>query len=247
MNDSVLLIKGREEEYSQATARRKQKAEAKAASQPPASAAARTAGEEPAVGSACAAAPLSGNAPAVAAASAAAAHVGNTPAMANKPFRRKPDGTTWRLFWVQTGAGGVPVQPLAMEPVEPEFPDLPPPPSPSSIPNIAITAEALAWTPDKLKKDSQKKTWPWRHAPDWPLPDYERYVRNKGNEASSVQIAKDGIKYFFSLLEVQGAKDDIIALFVILYKEKIAAKVFDLPILSTEFHWTRNLCEFAEF
>jgi hypothetical protein len=62
-----------------------------------------------------------------------------------------------------------------------------------------------------------------------------------------LQIAKEGIKYFFSLLDVHGATDDIVALLVVLYRESIAAKVFDLPVLSPEFHWTRSLNRFTEF
>jgi hypothetical protein len=174
--ESVLLRKGREEECAQARARYKKKAEAKAASQSSTSAAVPPAGIASAVAAASAPAPPAGNAPAVAAASAAAAHVGNAPAMAEKPFRRKADGTTWRLFWVQTGPRGVPVQPLVMEPVEPEIPCLPPPPPPNG-PCITIKPEALEWTRDKLKQDSLKKQWPWRGAPEWPLPDFERYVR----------------------------------------------------------------------
>ena len=59
--------------------------------------------------------------------------------------------------------------------------------------------------------------------------------------AKTVGIATQGVAYFFSLLDTEAEKADVISTLVAVYRGSVAADLFDLPILAVEHSWTRHV------
>ena len=208
--------------------------------------------------------------------------------------RTKPDGTSWRAFWVKTDPSGSPIFPLELEAVSAEpagaaeplqvvekfckptckhaarpqqVPDRmasdmtnagqlqeirsmvaqlvqPTVKGPEvALPTVSITAEAAGWTADALSADARRHAWPIRRRVEVDLTDFVRFLRGRALGDSSVEIAEQGVGYFFALLDIEPEGFSLAGAVARVYTDNIATALFDLPLLSLDYSWTRKIVD----
>jgi len=124
------------------------------------------------------------------------------------------------------------------------------------------TPKELAPVPAKLAEwaaqwshDDRSRNWPQHEDLTISLVAWERWMRNRGLSANSVEICLQGLRYFVTLFSVElplKSEMDIAGVLAFAYKNNLAASIVDLPILHKQYTWSikiatavKKFCEYV--
>lgn len=121
------------------------------------------------------------------------------------------------------------------------------------LPKVTIIDEAMQWSADSLSKESRRHTWPIRHQADIDDIDFQRFLKSRALSQQSVDIYTQGVRYFFNMFDISvnekhvsiasAENSKLIGFFVVLYTENVMTTAFELPLLNTEYPWTRKIID----
>lgn len=113
------------------------------------------------------------------------------------------------------------------------------------LPVVSVAAEAAQWTKEKVNSNARRHNWPIRRDVAVDLRDFVKFMQGRALSAATDEIHLRGARCFFALLEISSERFSLPTVFVVLYQENLASLLFDLPVLSIDFSWTREIVKAA--
>ena len=111
------------------------------------------------------------------------------------------------------------------------------------LPMVQLTAEVVEWTAGSLSEESRRHTWPIQHTTNVDIFEFQRFLRSRALSDQSVEIYTQGVRYFFNVFDISAENNSPIGALVVVYTEGLLTTAFELPLLSTEYSWTRKIID----